>query len=84
MCSRSSFVNPLPAPVRTTLLALVQTLLDEGRSELEIERGVLELLGQSRVVLVGNFHGVPLCDSHSVDPNDAPGSNVYRARGQEQ
>jgi hypothetical protein len=83
MCSRSSFVNPLPAPVRTTLLALVQTLFDEGRSEPEIERGALELLEHGRVVLIGNFHGVPLCDSRSIDSNDALGSNVDPARGEE-
>lgn len=52
------------------MLALVQTLTNEGRSEREVEVRVLELVGQGRVVLIGNFRAVSLGRPHSIDPTE--------------
>ena len=53
MSSRSSFMKTQPPLLRTTMLALVQTLTNDGGSEREVENQVLELVGQGRVVLIG-------------------------------
>jgi hypothetical protein len=65
-----------PPPLRTTMLALVQTLTNGGCSEREVEDQVLELVGQGRVVLIGNFRAASLGRSHSIDPTETLTSNV--------
>jgi len=67
-----------PPLLRTTMLALVQTLTNDGGSEREVENQVLELVGQGRVVLIGNFRAVSLGRPHSIDATKAPTSNVYQ------
>jgi hypothetical protein len=47
-------------PVYSTLLALVQSLQDENRSEEEVVETALELVNSGRVVLTGNFKGCRL------------------------
>jgi len=47
-------------PVYSTLLALVQSLQDEHRSEEEVVDTALELVNSGRVVLTGNFKGCRL------------------------
>ena len=44
-------------PVHSTLLALVQSLQDEGGSEEEVVETAMELVNCGRVVLTGNFKG---------------------------
>lgn len=76
MCPRSSFMKTPPPALRTTMLALVQTLTNEGCSEREVEDDVLELVGQARVVLIGNFRAASLGRPYSIDPTEALTSNV--------
>ena len=52
-------------PRHSTLLALVQGLTRQGRSEREVEIAVLELVEDGRVVLTGNFRDTPLCPTRS-------------------
>ena len=78
MCPRASFLKTPPPPLRTTMLALVQTLTNEGCSEREVEDQVLELVGQGRVVLIGNFRAVSLGRPHSIDSTEALPPNFNR------
>jgi hypothetical protein len=47
-------------PKSTTLLALVQALARQGRSERAIETEVLDLVEGGRAVLIGTFRDTPL------------------------
>jgi len=47
-------------PVHTTMLALVQSLTHESRSEDEIVAMALDLVNTGRVVLTGSFRGCRL------------------------
>jgi hypothetical protein len=78
MCPRSSFMKTSSPPPRTTMLALVQTLMNEGCSEREVEKQVLELVRQGWVVLIGNFRAASLGRPHSIDPTEALTSNFNR------
>ena len=49
-----------PAPVYSTLLSLVQSLQDDGRSEDDAVETALQLVNSGRVVLTGNFKGCRL------------------------
>ena len=78
MCPRSSFMKMSSPPPRTTMLALVQTLMNEGCSERKVENQVLELVGQGWVVSIGNFRAVSLGRPHSIDPTEALTPNFNR------
>jgi hypothetical protein len=52
--------GPNQPPVYTTLLALVQSLQDDGRSEDDVVETALQLVNSGRVVLTGNFKGCRL------------------------
>ena len=55
-------VTPPCVSLRMTLLELVQSLANEGRSEQEIVATALALVESGQVILTGNFRGVPLRD----------------------
>ena len=76
MCPRSSFMKTPSPPLRTTMLALVQTLTNDGCSAWEVEDQILELVGQGRVVLIGNFRAASLGRPHSIEPAEALKTNV--------
>lgn len=64
-----SYATPAAeVPRRTTMLALVQSLSRQGTPEREIVATVLELVESGRVILIGNFRGLPL-----RDPGEEPG-----------
>jgi len=71
MGDRSIFATENDSPQETTLLALVQMLTRQGRSEREIEDEVLDLVDCGRVKLVGSFRSHPLCptraESHGAE-----------------
>jgi hypothetical protein len=76
MCPRASFLKTPPPPLRSSMLAIVQTLTYEGCSEREVEEQVLELVWQGRVVLIGNFRATSLGRPYSIDPTETLTSNV--------
>jgi len=55
---------PAEAPRRTTMLELVQSLTRDGTPEREIVAIVLDWVESGRVVLIGNFRGLPLGDPY--------------------
>jgi len=59
--------TPPRVPRRTTMLELVQSLAQQGTSEPEIVAIVLDLVESGRVVLIGNFRGIPI-----RDPDEEP------------
>ena len=60
MNDRAIAVNGSQRPRQWTLLALVQALMRQGRTEREIEIEVLTSLESGRVELIGSFRTAPL------------------------
>jgi hypothetical protein len=54
--------HPEQAPRRTTLLELVQSFTRQETPDAEVVATVLELVESGRVILTGNFRGLPLRD----------------------
>ena len=52
-----SVPGALESPARSTMLALVQSLLDKTGSEASTVRSAAGLVNSGRVVLTGNFAG---------------------------
>jgi hypothetical protein len=65
---KSSRPTSASVPHRATMLELVHSLAQQGISEREVVATVLALIESGRVILIGNFRGLPIRD-RDEEPN---------------